>query len=72
VVTVTPTVTPAWAGVTALSCVGDSNVTDDDAVVPNRTVAPGTKFVPVTVIILPPAVGPAFGLTSVAVGGPQA
>jgi hypothetical protein len=38
------------------------------AAVPNVTVAPATKFVPVMVTAVPPAVGPLFGLTLVTVG----
>ncbi len=36
---------------------------------PNVTVAPGAKFVPVIVTPVPPVVGPLFGLTLVTVGG---
>lgn len=35
---------------------------------PNETVAPATKLVPVTVTVVPPAIGPAFGLTEPTVG----
>ena len=36
---------------------------------PNVTVAPATKFVPVIVTAVPPAVDPLFGLTLLTVGG---
>jgi hypothetical protein len=39
------------------------------AALPNFTVAPETKFVPVIVTEVPPAVDPVFGLTLVTVGG---
>src|SRR5262249_14540439 len=43
------------------------------AVLPNFTVAPAAKFVPVIVTAVPPAVDPLFGLTPVTVGsGPDA
>ena len=35
---------------------------------PTRTVAPDTKFVPVSVMVVPPAVGPDVGETDVSVG----
>ena len=38
------------------------------AVLPNFTVAPVAKFVPVTVTAVPPAVDPLFGLTLLTVG----
>ena len=38
------------------------------AVLPKVTVAPATKFVPVIVTLLPPAVEPLFGETPVTVG----
>jgi hypothetical protein len=38
------------------------------AVLPNVTVAPAAKFVPVIVTAVPPATGPLFGLTLLAVG----
>ena len=42
------------------------------AVLPNVTVAPEAKFVPVMVTLVPPAVGPEFGETPVTVGaGPR-
>ena len=42
------------------------------AVLPNVTVAPEAKFVPVMVTLVPPAVGPELGDTFVTVGaGPR-
>jgi hypothetical protein len=38
-------------------------------VIPNSTVAPEAKFVPVIVTAVPPAVDPLLGLTLVTVGG---
>jgi hypothetical protein len=38
------------------------------AVLPNVTVAPETKFVPVIVTAVPPPVDPLFGLTLLTVG----
>jgi hypothetical protein len=38
------------------------------AVLPNVTVAPAAKFVPVIVTAVPPAAGPAFGDTLLTVG----
>jgi hypothetical protein len=38
------------------------------AVLPNVTVAPAAKFVPVIVTTVPPPVGPLFGFTPVTVG----
>jgi putative intracellular protease/amidase len=71
VVTSTCTVPAACAGAFALNWVADTNVTngDDDEVL-NFTVAPGTKFVPWIVTVLPPAVAPPFGTTLVTVGMP--
>ena len=56
------------AGVVARSCVALMNVTPVAAVPPTRTVAPETKLVPVSVIVVPPAVGPEVGDTEVSVG----
>jgi hypothetical protein len=39
------------------------------AVLPNVTVAPAAKFVPVTVTAVPPVVAPVFGDTLLTVGG---
>ena len=56
------------AGVVARSCVALTNVTPVADVPPTRTVAPETKLVPVSVMTVPPAVGPAVGDTDVSVG----
>jgi hypothetical protein len=40
------------------------------AVLPNVTVAPAKKFVPVIVTAVPPSVDPLFGLTLLTVGTP--
>ena len=56
------------AGVRAVSCVALTNATFVAAAPPTRTVAPETKFAPVSVIVVPPAVGPEVGDTDVSVG----
>src|SRR5439155_1504867 len=63
--TATSTTPAACTGTVAFNRVADTNVTDDAAVVPNFTLAPGPKLVPVIVTVFPPAVEPAFGLTPV-------
>ena len=50
-------------------CVPLTTTTLVAAAVPNVTVAPVTKFVPVIVAAVPPAVDPLFGLTLLTVGG---
>ena len=70
--TVTSTAPAACAGAVAVNCVADTNVTAGDAVLPKLTIAPGTKPVPLTVTMFPPAVEPAFGTTLLTVGGPYA
>jgi hypothetical protein len=45
-----------------------TNTTLLAAALPNVTVAPGAKFVPVIVTAVPPAVEPVFGDTLVTVG----
>ena len=69
VVTITRTVPAFSVGATALSWVGETNVTVADAVAPNFTLAPGTNPVPVIVTVFPPAVEPASGVILVTVGG---
>ena len=56
------------AGVRAVSCVALTNATFVATVPPTRTVAPEVKLVPVSVIVVPPAVGPDDGVTDVMVG----
>jgi hypothetical protein len=69
--TVTVTVTsPAFpAGVVAVIVVLFTTVTSVAAVLPNITVAPAAKFVPVIVTAVPPAAGPLFGATLLTAGG---
>jgi hypothetical protein len=68
-VTATVTAPAACAGVVAVMVVLLLTTTFVAAVPPNVTVAPVTKFVPVIVTAVPPAVVPLFGLTLVTVGG---
>jgi len=56
------------AGVTAVSCVALTKVTEVAAVAPKVTVAPSWKFVPVIVTEVPPEAGPEVGETLVTVG----
>ena len=65
--TVTAPVLPA--GVVAVIDVLLTTTTFVAAALPNVTVAPDTKFVPVIVTAVPPAVVPLFGLTLLTVGG---
>jgi hypothetical protein len=67
-VTVTVTAPAVPAGVVAVIDVALTTVTFVAAVVPNFTVAPAAKFVPVIVTAVPPATGPLFGVTPVTVG----
>ena len=67
-VTVTDTAPAVPAGVVAVICVALTTVTLVAAVVPNVTVAPVAKFVPVIVTAVPPAVEPLFGETLLTVG----
>jgi hypothetical protein len=48
-----------------------TTVTPVAAALPNVTVAPAAKFVPVMVTDVPPAVDPLFGLTLLTVGTPM-
>jgi hypothetical protein len=66
-VTVTAPALPE-AGVVAVIVVAFTTTTFVAAVLPNFTVAPVAKFVPVIVTAVPPATGPLFGLTLVTVG----
>src|SRR5580658_5891965 len=56
------------AGAVAVILVLLTTVTFVAAVLPNVTVAPEAKFVPVMVTAVPPAAGPLFGDTLVTVG----
>jgi hypothetical protein len=66
-VTVTAPALPT--GVAAVIVVLFTTTTFVAAVLPNFTVAPDAKFVPVIVTEVPPAVAPPFGLTLLTVGG---
>ena len=68
VVTVTSTVAALPFGDFATIWVDETNVDEVAAVVPNFTVALDVKPVPVIVTDVPPAVGPAVGLSPVTVG----
>jgi hypothetical protein len=59
---------PLPAGVVAVICVALTTTTFVAAALPNVTVAPDAKFVPVIVTAVPPAGGPLFGDTLVTVG----
>jgi hypothetical protein len=67
-VTVTVTAPALPAGVVAVIVVPFTTVTFVAATVPNVTVAPATKFVPVIVTAVPPATGPLLGDTPLTVG----
>jgi hypothetical protein len=62
-VTVTVTAPALPAGVVALMVVAFTTATLVAAALPNVTVAPAAKFVPVIVTAVPPANDPLFGLT---------
>ena len=68
-VTVTVTAPAVPAGVVAVIVVLFTTTTLVAAVLPNVTVAPVAKFVPVIVTAVPPVVDPLFGLTLLTVGG---
>jgi hypothetical protein len=71
-VTVTVTAPALPAGVVAVIVVLFTTATFVAAVLPNVTAAPATKFVPVIVTAVPPAVDPLLGLTLLTVGtGPE-
>ncbi len=59
---------PGCAGATAVSVVPDVIVTDVAGVPPKLTPVTWLNVVPVIVTLVPPAVGPLFGLTDVIVG----
>ena len=67
-VTVTVTAPVLPPGVVAVMVVLLTTVTLVAAALPNVTVAPDAKFVPVIVTEVPPDVDPLFGLTPVTVG----
>ena len=68
VVTVTFTVPADSAGDVAVIEVAELTVTAVPVTVPNITVAPVAKFVPVMVTLVPPVVGPEVGLMAVTAG----
>jgi hypothetical protein len=71
VVTVTSTGPAAEpAGLVTVIWVALLTVNVPAAVAPNLTEVAPVKFVPVIVTIVPPAIGPRFGVTSVTVGIP--
>jgi hypothetical protein len=73
VVTVTSAVPAVSAGAVAVIEVAELTVTSVAACpVPNETVDPATKLVPVIATDVPPAVGPDDGLTAVTVGAAEA
>jgi hypothetical protein len=57
-----------FAGVTAVTAVGLTTVKFAAGTPPIVTAVVSVKFVPVIVIAVPPAIGPAFGLTDEIVG----
>ena len=57
------------AGVTAVTVVAFTTLTEGAATPPIGTELAPVKFVPVIVIAVPPVVGPVFGLTDEIVGG---
>jgi hypothetical protein len=69
VVMTTSNAPAAFAGVTAVIDVALTTFTDVAAAPPMVTVAPEMKFVPVSVIVVPPPVEPDLGFTAVRVGG---
>ena len=69
VVTITFTEPAVLAGVVAVIVVELVTLTPVAVLPPMVTVAPLTKFVPVIVILAPPAVGPELGDIAVTVGG---
>jgi hypothetical protein len=70
VVTITLTVPDAPAGEVAVIDVDELTVTPVPELAPNFTVDPLTNPVPVMVTDVPPAKGPALGLTAVTTEGP--
>jgi hypothetical protein len=69
-VTVTVTAPALPAGAVAVIVVLFTTATFVAELLPNFTVAPAAKLVPVIVTAVPPVVGPLFGLTLVTVGVP--
>jgi hypothetical protein len=70
VVTVTSTAPADPAGLMAVIDVGETTLKEEAGAVPNVTAVAPDRFVPVTVIGVPPVVGPLAGLMDVTVGAP--
>jgi hypothetical protein len=68
VVTVMSVVQAGSAGTTAEIDVAETTLKEVAAVEPKLTAVAPVKFVPVTVTVVPPAVGPEEGPTAVTVG----
>ena len=68
VVTVTSTAPAVSAGAVAVICEALTTVTLVATFEPNSTAVAPVRLVPVIVTVVPPAVGPAAGLTLVTVG----
>ena len=68
VVTVTSTAPAACAGEVAVIEVALTTAKLAAAVPPNDTAVAPVKLLPVMVTLVPPAIGPAFGLTALTVG----
>ena len=69
-VTLTGPTATLFAGVVAEICDGPTTVTLVAGSRPNSTAAFGWKPVPVTVTMVPPALGPTFGVTPLTVSAP--
>ena len=70
VVTVISVVPADPAGTPTIREVAELYTTDDASVVPNLTIEPTMKLVPVIPTRILPAVGPTFGVTELTVGIP--
>jgi hypothetical protein len=70
VVTSTLTAPAAWAGVVQVMLVALTTTTPVAAAPPKETLVAPSRFVPVIVTFVLPAMGPALGVTFVTVGAP--
>ena len=68
VVTVMSTIPAEQAGEVAEICVAELTVKPGELVIPNFTVVAAEKFVPVMIIVVPPATNPFVGEMPVTVG----
>jgi hypothetical protein len=68
VMTVTSTVPAAWGGEVAVIEVDELTVNDAAALAPNLTAVAPLRLLPLTVTVVPPATGPAAGLTPLTAG----